>query len=64
MREKEEKRERARREEEERKFVYENKSFITKREISEFGLGKPARRLILVSFPNFVEEICCSSLRV
>ena len=51
MREKEEKRERGRREEEERKFVYENKSFITKREISEFGLGKPARRLILVSFP-------------
>ena len=34
----------------------ECKFFITKGENSDFGLGKQARRLILVSFLNFVEE--------
>ena len=39
MREKEKRRERGRREEEERKFVCENKSFIIKREISDLRVG-------------------------
>ena len=46
--------ERERREEGER-ILCECKSFITKREISDFGIGKQTSRLILVSFPNFVE---------
>ena len=55
LREKEERKERGRREKEER-ILCECKSFITTREISDFGIWKQARRLILVSFPNFVEK--------
>ena len=53
-------------EEEERKksenISCECKFFITKRENSDFGLGKQARGPILVSFLNFVEEFVVPQL--
>ena len=55
-----EKEKRREKEEEERKksenISCECKFIITKRENSDFGLGKQARGPILVSFLNFVEE--------
>ena len=59
--------ERREKEEEERekseKISCECKFFITKRENSDFGLGKQARGPILVSFLNFVEEFVVPHLR-
>ena len=55
-------REERKRKEEKGENSCECKFFITKRENSDFGLGKQARGPILVSFLNFVEEFVVSHL--
>ena len=62
LREERKRREERKKKEQEGENSCECKFFITKRENSDFGLGRQARGPILVSFLNFVEEFVVSHL--